>query len=222
MPTTAYTNVSQLISNLLPSGSPAGITADNHRTVELALLAFAESQWVTGDIKEIDCTQQYILDNFEQTGPNKGKGLVGTPREGWAICNGLNGTKNRTGRVSVAWGDVTPLGATGDASTFPNISPAGNPTSTTPVIGGDKDAVLVSHAHSLFTAENRSQPNIALNAGEPVARRASSSGDNDYHMQKTGASLLPTVGTSSTEGVSGDDKNMQPYIVTLFIQKISV
>ena len=127
MPTTAYTTVSQLISNLLPSGSPAGITADNHRTVELALLAFAEGQWVTGDIKEVDCTQAYILDpaNFIQSGTEKGKGTVGGPRDGWAICNGLNGTRNRTGRVSVAWGDVTPLGASGEASTQPNIGGTG-------------------------------------------------------------------------------------------------
>ena len=222
MPTTAYNNITALILSKLPTASGTGITASDHRDVENALLAFAESQWVEGDIKEIDCTQQYILDNFEQTGPNKGKGLVGSPREGWAICNGLNGTKNRTGRVSVAWGDVTPLGATGDASIFPNISPVGNPTSTTPVIGGDKDAVLVSHAHSLFTNEQRSQANLTLLAGEPVARRASSGGDNDYGMQKTATGLLPTVGTSSIEGVSGTDKNMQPYIVTLFIQKISV
>ena len=126
-----YIEVSQLIIDLLPTAG--NITANDHRTVEQALLDFAESQWLTGDIKEIDCTNQYITDNFESDGTGK------NDRVGWAICNGNNGTRNRTGRVSVAYG-TTPLGS--GAAAFTAMGTSGSPT-----IGGSKDAVVVSHEH---------------------------------------------------------------------------
>jgi len=50
------------------------------------------------EIVELDVNTQYILDNFDGTG--LGINLC----EGFAICNGQNGTKNRDGRISIAYG----------------------------------------------------------------------------------------------------------------------
>ena len=50
------------------------------------------------EITELDVTTQYIADNFDETGLGKNLCL------GFAICNGQNGTKNRDGRSSIAYG----------------------------------------------------------------------------------------------------------------------
>lgn len=206
MPTTAYTNVLNLITSNLPTGGTP-ITASNHRDVENALLAFAESQWLTGDIKEIDCDQAYITANFSPTGMGIGQ------REGWAICNGQNGTKNRTGRVSVAWGVA---GLDADAN---NIAQPLMNTGTFPTVGGTKAHVLEinempPHSHSI------------------AARTGTSSTGNGGANFPAGANTFVASGTSGGNGSNGvgwnatsnpttaPHNNMQPYIVTLFIQKL--
>ena len=74
------------------------------------------------EITELDVTTQYIADNFDETGLGKNLCL------GFAICNGHNGTKNRDGRSSIAYG-----------SNFGFVG----------VLGGSKDAVLVQHNHAM-------------------------------------------------------------------------
>jgi hypothetical protein len=187
-----YNDVLASINTNLASG--AQIPANLHRVVAQAILDFTESRWLPGDVKKIDCTDQYISQNFDSNG-------IGiNERLGWAICNGYNGlTRNRTGRVSVAYG-ITPLGAAGLASPQPSVGAALN----TPVIGGQKDAVVVAHTHTLKANVNK--------AGGPAGGGA---GADD-----TKQLLANDSDSISTTGVPGTDKNMQPYIVTLFIQKL--
>jgi hypothetical protein len=65
-------------------------------------------------------------------------------------------------------------------------------------VGGSKDAVLVSHSHTFSLGSSDTDGGIASNG-----------------------STLGTTASTSTVGESGTDKNMQPYIVTLFIQRIA-
>ena len=180
-----YNDILTDILNKLPSGYPGGIgiTAEKHREVETSILNFAKNQWRIGDIKEVDCTDAYINLNFERSGPNIGKGKVGGEREGWAICDGNDGRLNLTGRVCIAY----------ETSMLFNGSP---------IYGGSKDAVVVSHKH---TFESYTSTNTVEDDDDDVTTA------NDESRTTTGAS----------SGVSGTGKNMQPYIVTLFIQKIS-
>lgn len=185
----SYNDVLTLIQTLLQTNSD--ITATEHRQVEEAILDFARDQWLPGDIKEIDCTDAYIAANFDANG-------IGiNERAGWAICNGYNGwTRNRTGRVSVAYGNTSPLTTPGDGIT---VYTSVGATLSAPVIGGSKDAVVVSHTHK-----------IAKTTG---------------NFSSTGGLAPVSFGTgftvdSESTGVSGTNKNMQPYIVTLFIQKL--
>lgn len=71
--------------------------------------------------------------------------------------------------------------------------------------GGSKDSVVVSHSHSsLIPVQNIS------------------SGSTGNNIQGTGQTQLGgnyNLGTS-TVGVSGIDKNMQPYIINLYIMKL--
>lgn len=62
---------------------------------------------------------QYITDNFDMAiGSNQGLGLAGGLWNGWAICNGNNGTDNVDGLTSIGYGAVySTIGAQGGAKT---------------------------------------------------------------------------------------------------------
>lgn len=136
--------------------------------------------WQTGDIKEVDCTPQYIIDNFEVDGLGKNE------RQGWAICNGNNGTKNRTGRVGIAYGTTYPtIGATGGTSTH--------------ILSV---AELPPHHHRVPT-DGYTRGTGGSNTPVP------SNGFDDF--------AVDTLNTGS----GAAHNNMQPYIVTLVIQKIN-
>lgn len=139
--------------------------------------AFADAAVLTGDIKEVDCNNTYLALNFDNTG------LGVNERVGWAICNGLNGTKDRNGRTSIGYGsDYTTIGAA----------------------DGSKDAIVVAHTHKLGDQSG------ASGSGTVSAR---------YLGREIESNALGIPLTDST-GESGTNKNMQPYIVSLFIQKL--
>lgn len=62
------------------------------------LISFGElkNMWLTGDVKMLHATMDYITANFDNTGLGIGE------RIGWKVCNGNNGTVNM--------GDKLPLG----------------------------------------------------------------------------------------------------------------
>jgi hypothetical protein len=74
------------------------------------------------EIKDLWVSQGYIDDNFDSTG--LGVELC----EGYAICNGQNGTPNLDGLVSIGYG---------------------NNYNVIKAIGGSKNAVLIEHTHFL-------------------------------------------------------------------------
>jgi hypothetical protein len=169
-------DIADLISINLISGSK--IPAEKHREVEYALLdAIFSVGFLSGDIKEVDCSNQYIIDNFEANGIGKNE------RTGWAICNGNNGTTNRNERISMPYG----------ASYL-----------TMRALGGSADAIIPSHSHN-YSQLRRDQ-------------EVSTTGSGVTAINKNPSSDL-TLETSTT-GESAVGKNLQPYIVTLFIQKI--
>ncbi len=210
-----YNSVITLIQTLLQTNSD--ITALDLRQVEEAILGFARDQWLPGDIKEIDCTNAYIAANFEGgTGPTAGLGIVGGEREGWAICNGRNGTKNRKGRTSVGFTDST-YDINNDSGNYPTMG----------ATGGFTDTAIIDHTHEYQDACYAEQ------GGHKPTGNMGGSGDTDgdngfYYRTRNGAqsSTPPAVGSRPlTDNPqfstgSGLNKNMQPYIVTLFIQKL--
>jgi hypothetical protein len=182
--------LSDINTKLAPDNN---IIADRHRDVNKSILDFA-NQWLKGDIKEVDCTDAYITANFDSNGTGK----IGSEREGWQICNGNNGTKNRTGRVSVAYGKVTPI----DSGNTPTTSLVGY-VNWLPETGGSKNAVVVKHKH------------ICTRTAATVRMRVSRKGVGGSGCEGSNYDIV-----SNEVGSDGTDKNMQPYIVTLFIQKL--
>jgi len=126
------------------------------------------------EVRDLIVNQAYIDTNFDSTG----LGIL--IMDGWAICNGQNGTPVLDGLVRISYGT--------------NYSVIG-------AVGGSKDAVLVSHTHTFIGSED--------NTPEPGTFICT----NDDGSTGVQTSL-------STEGVSGTNKNMQPYRVVLTIMKL--
>lgn len=156
--------------------------------------ALEAMSWQAGDIKEIACDAAYIAANFD------GTGLGTNDRLGWAICNGANGTIDKGGKVGVGHGNGYTVGQT----------------------GGSKDAVVVSHSHKEFAnVETNINSNRLSNfPNRQPALRGFGEGSSDHDYTLGSSTTAATAGNTSTEGVSGVNKNMQPYVVTLFIQKL--
>lgn len=140
------------------------------------------------EIKDLWVSQAYIDENFD------GTGLGVELCEGYAICNGQNGTPNLDGLVSIGYG---------------------NNYNVIKGIGGSKNAVLVQHKH-IFTddvnAENKF-PEIVT--GFPV--KTPGAFTRNSSATETG---LGTTYYTTEVGVDGTNKNMQPYMVLLKIMKL--
>lgn len=209
-----FNDIITLITGLLPSNSQ--ITAANHRTVETAILTFAKEQWLPGDIKMVGCTNAYITANFVTSGPTAGLGLPGGEREGWAICNGLNLTKNLKGRFPLGFTDST-FDIDNDAGNYPTMG----------ATGGFTNAAIIDHTHEYQDAY------FAENNGHKPVSNIGGSGDTDgdngfYYRTRSGVGSVsppapgsrPLTDNPQFSTGSGLNKNMPPYIVTLFIQKL--
>lgn len=188
---TTYDDIILIINANLQSGT--NITAAEHKQVEMLMADFVKSQWLTGDVKEIDCTPAYILANFESNGLGKSERL------GWAICNGENLTKNRRGRVPVGYDETRTFFDSGLAN---GIGETGgterHPLSVTE---------MPAHTHN-FTRSYEDNGNVgnAIEVGSQETGLQTSTGATDRNIHNTGG--------------NASHNNMQPYIVTLFIQKL--
>lgn len=186
-------------------GTIATLGATPASIVRAVLANFANATHLTGDIKEIDCTDAYIAANFDII-----TGLGINERIGWAICDGQNGTKNRGGRVAVGYGTAVTAGANGDAfaGVFNSMGTAG-----AGIIGGSKDAIVPIHTHEYESGTTR---RATVTASTAVAYDVGR--DNPSGMTITPSSS-PTVPTP-VGSIAVTNKNLQPYIVSLFIQKL--
>lgn len=134
---------------------------------------------------------EYISENFDlEPGATMGLGI--NLCAGFAIRNGNNGTDNADGRVDIGYGiNYDAIGA----------------------VGGSKDAVVVSHDHLNGLADGQQTLFVYGATMQGMPGLATSCVDN-FGEART------YQGRTSTTGVSGVNKNMQPYRVVLKIMKL--
>jgi len=132
-------------------------------------------------------------------------GSTGSIPNGWALCNGGNGTPNLQNRFVVSAGSGYAVGAT----------------------GGSANAVLVSHGHSGGTASGTFVTGVSISNTTANTGRNISSGDERPNVQRmTSASLSVTTGSVSSSGVvpnggSGTNANLPPYYALAYIMRTS-
>lgn len=158
---------------------------------ELKPLTELNNVWLTGDVKEVDCTDAYVAANFD------GTGLGVNERLGWAVCNGANGTRDRRGRFPVGWDNRNTDPANGWWDILYN---------TMGQTGGEKE-------HTLTIAE---MP--AHNHGITASTEASFAGSGKVPGVNAGGT--ESGGNTDSRGSGTPHENRPPFIVTLYIQKL--
>ena len=133
----------------LPPSSPTDASVLVHevggilsRMTVLELIYYIKTQATSYqyEVKLIRAPNEtYITDNFDMLpSATQGLGKVGGLWEGWAICNGNNGTDNLDGQTFIGYGA--------------NYSTVGQ-------FLGSPDAVLIDHSHTVPKAANDTDGN---------------------------------------------------------------
>ena len=111
---------------------------------------------------------------------------------GWALCDGSSGTPDLRDKFVMGAGSTYAVNAT----------------------GGSKDAVVVSHSHTL------TDPGHTHTAAQPSPGSTYANGGGYYGQGDTRATGSNTTGiTVDTEGVTGVDANLPPYYALAYIMK---
>ena len=132
-------------------------------------------------------------------------GTVASIPDGYALCNGSNGTPNLRNKFI--------LGAFSDTASvaYPNVPP--NNT------GGSADAILVSHNHK-FNIGGTEKTTISVTTGvEEKDETVDESGENVQVLEEVKAenSNVSIV----AKGSSGTNANIPPYYCLAYIMRMS-
>ena len=161
-------------------------------TVALGASATATTQ-SAGDNSTKVATTAYVANNaIPSGGIIIWSGSSSAIPSGWYLCNGSNGTPDLRNRFVVGAGSTYAVGNT----------------------GGTKDAIVVSHTHSV------SDPGHSHTIGFQNHTIDQNAGSAGLVRQGTSNTSTQTTGISiSSTGDSGTDANLPPYYALCYIQK---
>jgi hypothetical protein len=123
-------------------------------------------------------------------------GSAGAIPSGWNLCNGSNGTPDLRDRFVVGAGSTYAVGNT----------------------GGTKDAIVVSHSHSISDSGHSHDVRIPSRAVGNNATALYSTSDGSTKSTVTSESANTGISINST-GDSGTNANLPPYYALCYIQK---
>jgi hypothetical protein len=127
-------------------------------------------------------------------------GTIATIPTGWVLCNGSSGTPDLRNRFII--------GAHSDDSGTAKTTVTGSATQT----GGSKDAVVVSHTHTITDSGH-------VHTGVVSAGGSDLTGPNDRGLLNGTTASAVTGISINTAGVSGTNANLVPYYALAFIMK---
>jgi microcystin-dependent protein len=128
-------------------------------------------------------------------------GSIATIPTGWVLCNGSNSTPDLRNRFVI--------GAHSDNTGVANTTVTGSSTLT----GGSKDAVVVSHNHSI------TDPGHAHAYTYSTVDTGGGTGGFSPNNAGTTTSAAVTSISVNTAGVSGTNENLVPYYALAYIMK---
>ena len=193
---TEYTAVASAISSKADLNSPAltgtptaPTAAANTNTTQVATTAFVQT----------------ALSGAFSTGMiMMWSGTIATIPTGWVLCNGSNSTPDLRNRFII--------GAHSDSAGVAYSTVTGSNTQT----GGTKDAIVVSHTHSV-TDPGHTHPTPNSMIFTTGAAASTTAGTNVTSTSATGSN---TTGiTIDSTGSSGTNQNLPPYYALAFIMK---
>jgi hypothetical protein len=131
----------------------------------------------------------------------------------WYLCNGSNGTPDLRNKFII--------GASQDDGGVAKTTVEGSPTKD----GGGKDAVVVSHSHTISGNTNEegnhqhTLPNNSTGSGGPAAFENRIPVSGNKTTGAAGAHSHTVSGDTSSEGESGTNKRLPPYYALCYIMK---
>jgi hypothetical protein len=120
----------------------------------------------------------------------------------WSLCNGTNGTPDLRNDFVMPSGDLYTAGNT----------------------GGSKDAIVVSHTHTLDTITAASDHSHGIEGGTTKSLAGDAAGPDDYAGgggQTGGGGTHTHTVTLDDTGVSGTNANLPPYFALAYIMRVS-
>lgn len=121
--------------------------------------------------------------------------------EGWALCDGTNGTPDLRNRFIVGAGNTFAVGNTGGSKDV-TVIPQHTHTAVTNTAGG--------HTH-LWQVMSAQSGGTTLGAGTTYQQSSGSTSSVGNHTHSI---------TLADAGESGTDKNIPPYIALFYIMKL--
>jgi hypothetical protein len=169
-------------------------------------------------------------------------GALATIPDGWALCDGTNGTQDLRNRFVVGAGSTYSPNATGGTADAVVPSHTHTATSTSTFTG----AALPTHTHGTTESGHRHQTGVGgepglnnkygdagnMGTGWRIGNAGGPGVDSYTNFVSTGLTVnaqtagtpsgtVVTSTTLSTEGVSGVGTNLPPYMALYYIQKIT-
>lgn len=130
-------------------------------------------------------------------------GTIATIPTGWVLCNGSNSTPDLRNRFVI--------GAHSDSAGVAYSTVTGSNTQT----GGTKDAIVVSHTHSLTDPGHSHGIASTLFNGRTDGAQSYNPGVNSNVQSSTQTTGI----TIDSTGSSGTNQNLPPYYALAFIMK---
>jgi microcystin-dependent protein len=138
-------------------------------------------------------------------------GTIANIPSGWALCNGSNGTPDLRNRFLI--------GASTDSGGSAQTAVTGSNTIT----GGTKDAIVVSHTHTLSGGGLGGSTTFLTGASVSTSTEGVNSGGaavvDGVNLSTSSGTVTFTNQTVSTEGSSGTNQNLPPYYSLAFIMR---
>jgi len=174
----------------------SGIATFNHIYADGLTVVGVTTVGVVTAVTSIQATNFYGGGTIPVGGIIMWSGSIATIPTGWALCDGNNGTPNLTDRFVIGSGNSYSVDAT----------------------GGSKDAIVVSHTHSISDPGHLHPVPNSSAAGPNI----SAFGQGDVNNQGTynTSSAITGISIQST-GSSGTNANLPPYYALAFIMRTS-
>ena len=140
-------------------------------------------------------------------------GTVATIPSGWLLCDGANSTPDLRDRFII--------GARQDDAGVAKTNVTGSLTQT----GGTKDAIVVSHTHTLTDPGHSHNPPSGYNyvtnpfSGDGQIDSSGRTGPDEKNLGFVASATNTTGITISSTGSSGTNQNLPPYYALAFIMK---